>query len=66
MRTQLELGDKDAVFFVCGVPGDFAPFVADARVKVGEELDLVEQGAFRVLLDCRLPDVRTRRTDWRD
>ena len=47
MRTQLELGDGDAVFFVCGVPGEFAPFAADARVKVGEELDLVEQGAFK-------------------
>ena len=47
VRTQLELGDGDAVFFVCGVPGDFAPFAADARVKVGEELDLVEQGAFK-------------------
>ena len=32
---------------MCGVPGDFAPFAADARVKVGEELDLVEQGAFK-------------------
>ncbi|MEC9182872.1 MAG: amino acid--tRNA ligase-related protein, partial [Pseudomonadota bacterium] len=47
VRTQLGLGDGDAVFFVCGVPGDFAPFAADARVKVGEELDLVEQGAFK-------------------
>ncbi|MEC8173794.1 MAG: aspartate--tRNA ligase [Pseudomonadota bacterium] len=47
VRTQLDLGDGDAVFFVCGVPGDFAPFAADARVKVGEELDLVEQGAFK-------------------
>ena len=47
VRTQLDLGDGDAVFFVCGVPGDFAPFAADARVKVGEELGLAEQGAFK-------------------
>ena len=47
VRKKLNLIDGDAVFFVCGVPGDFAPFAADARVKVGYELDLVEKGTFK-------------------
>ena len=47
VREKLDLCDGDAVFFVCGVPGDFAPFAADARVKVGYELDLVEKGTFK-------------------
>ena len=47
VRKKLNLFDGDAVFFVCGVPGDFAPFAADARVKVGYELDLVEKGTFK-------------------
>ena len=47
VRKKLNLFDGDAVFFVCGVPGDFAPFAADARVKVGNELDLVEKGTFK-------------------
>ena len=47
VRKKLNLSDGDAVFFVCGVPGDFAPFAADALVKVGYELDLVEKGTFK-------------------
>ena len=43
----LDLADGDAVFFVCGNPHDFAPFAASARVKVGEDLETVEQGAFK-------------------
>ena len=47
IRKELDLGDGDAVFFVCGVPGNFAQFASAARVKLGEELDLVEGNAFR-------------------
>ena len=47
IRSQLDLADGDAVFFVCGNPHDFAPFAALARVKVGEDLEMVEQGAFK-------------------
>ena len=47
IRDQLDLTDGDAVFFVCGVPNEFASFAAAARVKVGEDLDLVEGGAFK-------------------
>jgi aspartyl-tRNA synthetase len=40
IRTQLGLGDGDAVFFVAGLPNEFADFAARARVKVGDELKL--------------------------
>ncbi|MGH6734911.1 MAG: aspartate--tRNA ligase [Methyloceanibacter sp.] len=40
IRTQLGLGDGDAVFFVVGLPGEFADFAARARVKIGTELGL--------------------------
>jgi aspartyl-tRNA synthetase len=47
MRAELGLGDGDAVFFVCGVPALVAPFAAAARMRIGRELGLVEEGAFR-------------------
>src|SRR5262249_12347433 len=37
IRTQLGLGDGDAVFLVCGVPKDFAAFASNARLKLGRE-----------------------------
>jgi aspartyl-tRNA synthetase len=40
IRTQLALADGDAVFFVAGLPNEFAPFAALARVKIGDELKL--------------------------
>jgi aspartyl-tRNA synthetase len=40
IRTQLGLSDGDAVFFVAGLPNEFADFAARARVKVGSELKL--------------------------
>ncbi|MBI2584954.1 MAG: aspartate--tRNA ligase, partial [Rhodospirillales bacterium] len=46
LRAALDLGDGDAVFFVCGVPKSFAPFAAAARMKIGEELKLVAEGRF--------------------
>ena len=47
IRSQLNLSNGDAVFFVCGVPAVFAPFAALARERVGEELDLVEKDTFK-------------------
>jgi aspartyl-tRNA synthetase len=41
----LEAGD--AVFFVCGKAGEIAKHAGAIRVRVGEELGLVEQNAFR-------------------
>ena len=46
IRDQLGLGDGDAVFFVAGMPKEFADFAARARVKVGDELDLTATGRF--------------------
>jgi aspartyl-tRNA synthetase len=40
IRKQLNLSDGDAVFFVAGLPNDFADFAARARVKIGSELKL--------------------------
>ncbi|HVB15630.1 MAG TPA: aspartate--tRNA ligase [Stellaceae bacterium] len=47
LRAALGLNDGDAVFFVCGVPAVFAPFANAARQRIGHELGLVEEGAFR-------------------
>ena len=46
LRTQLGLGDGDAVFFVCGVPKKFAEFAGAARTKAGEDLDMIARDRF--------------------
>jgi aspartyl-tRNA synthetase len=46
LRTQLDLADGDAVFFVAGLPGEFAPFAAHARVKIGNDLGLTATDRF--------------------
>ena len=46
IRTQLDLEDGDAVFFVCGVPKTFAGFAGAARQKVGFDLELVDVDQF--------------------
>ncbi len=43
IRTQLDLADGDAVFFVAGVPKDFYAFAGRARMKVYEDLDHFEK-----------------------
>ena len=45
--AELGLDDGDAVFFVCGAPKTFMPFASDARLKIGRELGLTEEGAFQ-------------------
>ena len=47
IKSDLGLEDGDAVFFVAGVPSEFAAFAAAARMKVGTDLDLCEKEAFR-------------------
>ncbi|MBM3566335.1 MAG: aspartate--tRNA ligase, partial [Alphaproteobacteria bacterium] len=39
--------DGDAVFFVCGEKKKAEKFAGIARTRIGEELDLIEKGAFR-------------------
>jgi aspartyl-tRNA synthetase len=46
LRSELGLGDGDAVFFACGAPKSFAPFAGAARLKIGRELGLTREGVF--------------------
>ncbi len=46
MRDQLQLGDGDAVFFVCGAPKKFADFAGSARQKIGYDLQLIDAERF--------------------
>jgi aspartyl-tRNA synthetase len=46
IKEQLGLGDGDAVFFVAGLPNEFADFAARARVKIGNELGLTATDRF--------------------
>ncbi|MGH6866885.1 MAG: aspartate--tRNA ligase [Methyloceanibacter sp.] len=46
IRKQFGLGDGDAVFFVAGLPGEFADFAAQARLKIGNELGLTQKDRF--------------------
>ncbi|MDA7945954.1 MAG: aspartate--tRNA ligase [Hyphomicrobiaceae bacterium] len=46
LQSELSLEDGDAVFFVAGIPKDFADFAGHARTRVGEELDLVAKDRF--------------------
>jgi aspartyl-tRNA synthetase len=46
LKQELGLADGDAVFFVAGVPEDFASFASAARTKVGQDLDLIAKDRF--------------------
>ena len=47
LRAAAGLEDGDAVFFVAGVPREFQPFAAAARIRIGDELELCEEGVFK-------------------
>ena len=46
IRTQLGLSEGDAVFFVAGLPGEMAAFAGQARVKIGNDLELTAKDQF--------------------
>ncbi|MBV6648110.1 MAG: aspartate--tRNA ligase [Hoeflea sp.] len=46
IRVQMGLEDGDACFFAAGDPAKFAKFAGDARIRAGEELNLVDQDRF--------------------
>jgi aspartyl-tRNA synthetase len=46
IREQLGLKGGDAVFFVAGLPKEFADFAGRARTKLGSELGLIAQDRF--------------------
>ena len=48
IRTQLGLGEGDAVFFVLGRPEKMYRFAGAARTKVGTELNLVDKDRFEL------------------
>ena len=47
LRVATGAGPGDAVFFVCDKPDAADPLAGRLRVKLGEDLDLVEKNAFR-------------------
>ncbi len=47
IREASGLGDGDAVFFACDKPPAAAKFAGVVRTRLGQDLDLVEQGQFR-------------------
>lgn len=47
LKQTAGVNDGDAVFFVCDNASDVGKIVAPARVKIGEELGLKEDNAFR-------------------
>ena len=46
LRSELNLKDGDAVFFVAGVPKVFAAFAGQARTQIGEQLKLIDESRF--------------------
>ncbi|PWW03385.1 aspartyl-tRNA synthetase [Hoeflea marina] len=48
IRIQMGLEDGDACFFAAGDPAKFAKFAGDARIRAGEELNLVDQNRFEL------------------
>lgn len=46
LRDSLGLKDGDSVFFVAGVPKDFAGFAGRARTELGEQLELIDPKRF--------------------
>jgi len=48
LRQQLNLNIGDAVFFVAGEPTTFVKFAGLARIKIGEELGLVQKDRFEL------------------
>ena len=48
LRAQLGLKEGDAVFFAGGDPAKFAKFAGDARLRIGNELNLTQKDRFEL------------------
>ena len=46
IKNKFSLDDGDSIFFVCGIPNNFLDFISRARVKIGNELELVKKDSF--------------------
>ncbi|KGJ01993.1 aspartate--tRNA ligase [Paracoccus sphaerophysae] len=47
IRTQLGLGEGDAVFFLGGKPADFEAVAGRARTEIGRDLGLIDENQFK-------------------
>ena len=43
IKNKFSLDDGDSIFFVCGIPNNFLDFISRARVKIGNELELIKK-----------------------
>jgi aspartyl-tRNA synthetase len=48
LKEQTGMGDGDAIFFSAGKEGEAAKLAGNARVKLGNDLDIVEKDTFRL------------------
>jgi aspartyl-tRNA synthetase len=48
IRVQLGLKDGDAAFFVAGDPDKFVKFAGSARIKIGEDLNLIDKERYEL------------------
>ena len=46
IKDKFNLGDNDAVFFICGIPKTFLTFASSARDKIGNDLGLINEDSF--------------------
>jgi len=46
IKNKFSLNDGDSIFFVCGIPNNFLDFISKARVKIGNELELIKKDSF--------------------
>ena len=46
IRAQMGLGVGDACFFVAGRPEKFVKFAGDARIRIGKDLNLLDENAY--------------------
>ena len=46
IKNKFSLDNGDSIFFVCGIPNNFLDFISRARVKIGNELELIKKDSF--------------------
>ena len=46
IKNKFSLDDGDSIFFVCGIPNNFLDFISRARVKIGNELEMIKKDSF--------------------
>jgi len=69
LREAAALEDGDAVFFMCGkITGEFQSFMARARTKIAEDMDIIERDCFKFCWIVDYPmfemDEKTRKIEF--